>query len=86
MWYTPVGILFLICGKMLEMKSFMGTLSLLGLYMVTVIVGLLIHSVIVLPLIYFVCTRKNPFRFARGMIQALLTAFATASRSALPLS
>ena len=52
----------------------------LGMYMVTVLTGLTIHAVIVLPLIYFIATRKNPAIFAFNMLKAILTAWGTASR------
>jgi Na+/H+-dicarboxylate symporter len=62
------------------MESISDVLTKLGLYMATVISGLVIHAVIVLPLIYFIFTRKNPFKFIFGLRAALLTAFGTSSR------
>lgn len=52
----------------------------LAYYMLTVLVGLAVHGLIVLPLVYFLATRKNPAKFVYGMLKALLTAWGTASR------
>lgn len=79
MWYSPFGIACLICGKIISIKDLEVVARQLGMYMVTVIIGLIIHGAIFLPSIYFVITRKNPFTFFLGIFQAWITALGTAS-------
>ncbi|KAG5832325.1 hypothetical protein ANANG_G00289900 [Anguilla anguilla] len=79
MWYSPLGIASLICGKIAAIGDLEVVAQQLGLYMVTVMVGLMIHGGIILPLIFFCVTRKNPFTFYSGIFQAWITALGTAS-------
>ncbi|XP_072290978.1 excitatory amino acid transporter 2-like [Eucyclogobius newberryi] len=79
MWYSPFGIACLICGKIISIKDLEVVAKQLGMYMVTVIIGLIIHGVIFLPSIYFAIVRKNPFTFFLGIFQAWITALGTAS-------
>uniref|UniRef100_A0A668AZE5 Amino acid transporter n=1 Tax=Myripristis murdjan TaxID=586833 RepID=A0A668AZE5_9TELE len=79
MWYSPFGIACLICGKIISIKDLEVVARQLGMYMVTVIIGLIIHGAIFLPSIYFVIVRKNPFTFFLGIFQAWITALGTAS-------
>ncbi|KAM9815550.1 excitatory amino acid transporter 2-like isoform 2-T2 [Syngnathus typhle] len=79
MWYSPFGIACLICGKIISIKDLEVVAKQLGMYMVTVIVGLIIHGAIFLPSIYFIIVRKNPFKFFLGIFQAWITALGTAS-------
>ena len=77
---SPVGIASIIAGKLLEVDSLTELVEQLGLYMVCVIVGLIIHSCITLPIMYTVLTCSNPLKLVRGCLQALLVAFGTSSR------
>jgi solute carrier family 1 (high affinity glutamate transporter) protein 1 len=65
----------------------MPELTALGKYSFTVLFGLAIHGIIVLPLILKIIGRRSPGKFVRGMGPALLSAFSTASSSAtLPIT
>ncbi|XP_078505542.1 neutral amino acid transporter A [Lissotriton helveticus] len=82
MWYVPVGIMFLVASKIVEMDDIVLLVTSLGKYIFASILGHLIHGGIILPLIYFAITRKNPFKFLAGLITPFATAFATCSSSA----
>lgn len=86
MWYAPLGIMFLVASKIVEMED-VGTLfASLGKYIACCMIGHAIHGFLVLPAIYFIITRKNPYTFLWGIFTALATAFGTSSSSAtLPL-
>uniref|UniRef100_A0A2K6V5E0 Amino acid transporter n=1 Tax=Saimiri boliviensis boliviensis TaxID=39432 RepID=A0A2K6V5E0_SAIBB len=86
-WYFPFGIVFLIAGKILEMDDPRAVGKKLGFYSITVVCGLVLHGLFILPLLYFLITKKNPIVFIRGILQALLIALATSSSSAtLPIT
>ncbi|XP_067658015.1 excitatory amino acid transporter-like [Haliotis asinina] len=87
MWYSPVGIMFLIIGKVLSVEDLISTAQQLAIYLTTIIAGTTVHVLILLPLLYFAVTRRNPFTVIRGMTQAIVTALAIASSSAtLPIT
>ena len=72
----------LIAAKILSVDDLYSTGSSLGMYMVTVIVGVCFHGFVTLSLIFYVITRRNPFKFLRGMVQACVTAATISSRYA----
>ena len=86
LWLTPIGVFFLVAGTVgrIGLESLLGPLS---SYMLTVLGGLAIHGILVLPLILWILGGCNPFRFMFQMRKALLTAFGTDSSSAtLPVT
>ncbi|XP_069126790.1 excitatory amino acid transporter 3-like [Argopecten irradians] len=86
-WYSPIGIIFLIASKLVAMERPEEMFEQLGYYMGTVLAGLAIHAFIILPLLYVIVVRKNPYKFMYNMLKALLTAWGTASSSAtLPVT
>ncbi|XP_028844598.1 neutral amino acid transporter A [Denticeps clupeoides] len=82
MWYVPIGIMFLVGSKIVEMEDVVLLVTSLGKYILASILGHIIHGGIVLPLIYFAITRENPYTFLSGLITPFTTAFATCSSSA----
>ena len=87
---APLGIFCLVAarfGKAQAEGKFLQELSQIGWYFSAVVIGLGIHALIVLPLIYWIVRRENPYKYMAQMSQALLTAFSTASSSAtLPVT
>lgn len=67
-------------AKLIEIDDISQLVGQLGLYFVTVLLGLTIHGFGTLSVIFFVCTRELPFRYLRKMGQVIVTAFGTASR------
>ena len=90
MYVAPVGIFGLIAGRIGEAKGFAGfwpELVAVGKYSATVVFGLGLHGIVVLPLLLLFFGRRNPLNYFKGMATALLNAFSTASSSAtLPLT
>ncbi|XP_046905964.1 excitatory amino acid transporter 5-like [Hypomesus transpacificus] len=86
-WYFPFGIIFLVAGKILDMQDPSTLGKKLGWYTITVLAGLFVHGLILLPFFYFILTHKNPFTYIRGLLQAMVIALATSSSSAtLPIT
>ena len=77
---APVAVCSLVAARIAAMEDVLNVIGKLALYLVTILCGLLIHSLVLLPLVFFVITRNNPYRFMKGVGDALMTAFGIASR------
>ncbi len=85
MWTAPVGVGALIAARLGAAgggAAFAAEIAAIGLYCLTVISGLLIHALVVLPLILRLFTGRSPWSYGRNLAEALMTAFSTASSSA----
>ena len=83
--FAPIGI-FALVSKTVATTGF-EALGGLGIYVITVFVGLAIHAVFTLPAVLLIAGKGSPRRHAQAMAPALLTAFSTSSSSAtLPLT
>ena len=51
-YLAPVGVCFLIAGQILGMKDVAKTFEKLGWYFATVLIGLSVHGIVILPLIF----------------------------------
>ncbi|TDJ60492.1 MAG: dicarboxylate/amino acid:cation symporter [Nitrospina sp.] len=90
LYVAPLGVFALIASKLGAAGGgdlFLAELAKIGKFAFTVVGGLLIHGLIILPIILYLVTGRNPLAFFKGAGQALTTAFSTASSSAtLPVT
>jgi len=81
--FTPLGIIGIVAKVIADNIENLHLLAeRLGLYMITVLIGLVIHGVITLPLFVRVFAKVNPLNHFKIMRVVLLTAFSTASSNA----
>lgn len=86
LWLSPIGVFCLLAWTVARIGLGVFGDS-IGVYMLTVLLGLSLHALVLLPLILWLCTRVNPFRYAHQMRAALMMAFGTSSSSAtLPVT
>ncbi len=86
--FTPLGIFGIVANVVSRQSGHLGALAgSLGVYMITVFLGLIFHATITLPTLVKFIGKLNPVKHAKAMATALLTAFSTSSSSAtLPLT
>lgn len=86
MWLAPIGVFCIVAARV--GGSGLGVLAgPMGKYMLTVLIGLGLHLVVVLPIVLAVFGRTNPYAFLWRMRRVIVTAFSTASSNAtLPVT
>ena len=83
--FSPYGV-FALVGKVI-MDSGLEVFLVLLQFFLTVLGGLAIHFLIILPLMLYLIARVNPLLYLQAMTPAVLMAFSTASSSStLPLT
>eukprot|EP00808_Paulinella_micropora_P016642 g9009.t1 len=83
---TPIAVFFLVLPQSAALDlAEVG--EALGFYLLTLFLAFLMHAAVVLPAVYFVFTRKNPYQYLYRCTEAFVTAFATSSSAAsLPVT
>jgi Na+/H+-dicarboxylate symporter len=84
-WLAPIGIMGLVADRIGQAGGgdmAWTELKRVGAYALTVILGLSLHALVTLPLVLWIVGRRNPLQYFKGMVEALITAFGTASSAA----
>lgn len=83
---TPFCIMFLMIGQIARARDLTSMAGELLMYSLTVIIALFVYGFILLPLVYYLITKKSPIKFLFSLLEALIASFATSSSSAtMPL-
>ncbi|XP_021360020.1 excitatory amino acid transporter 2-like, partial [Mizuhopecten yessoensis] len=77
--FTPVGVLSLIAFTTASVRDLVQNFQALGILVGLMVVGVLLHQLILMPTLFFVLTRRNPYRFAVQIGKAWMIVFATTS-------
>jgi len=86
MLFSPIGVFALMAALMVEIPDF-STLNALGIYALTVVLGLIIMTFVIYPTMLIVLAKYSPVKFFRAITPAQLLAFSTSSSAAtLPVT
>lgn len=90
LYLAPLGIFGLVASKLGAAgggDAFFNELLKIGKFTLTVLLALGVHAFVVLPLILWKFTGRHPLEYFKNAVEALTTAFSTASSSAtLPVT
>lgn len=74
-WLTPVGVASLIAAAILKASDIASVFSSLGMFVLAHSVGIVFHQLVLIPITYFIATRKNPLFFLAVCLRPWLTVF-----------
>ena len=77
--YSPIGLGFIACGSIMQMKDFGDTMAVLTKFLLCLSLGFFLHLILIFFL-YAVTTRKNPIHVFSSVAEACLVALTAASR------
>nr|CUU98915.1 hypothetical transcript [Hymenolepis microstoma] len=75
---TPVGVCFMVAGAVVGLEDVSGTFQGLGLFMATVLVGLIVHMILQM-IVYTIASFRNPFKLVWMGFRVTFLAFITTS-------
>lgn len=85
-WLAPLGIFFIVAGRVGQV-GLVNLVGPLGWYVLTVVLSLLIHGAVLLPIVLKLLGKTNPYKFMWSVRKVIITAFSTASSTAtLPVT
>ena len=76
----PLALVSMIAAVVVEVHDPLGLIQQMFVFILTVLIGLFCHAVFVLPAIYLIVVRRNPYRHLLRCGKALVTAFVTNNR------
>ncbi|CAK4690245.1 hypothetical protein LEN26_018833 [Aphanomyces euteiches] len=89
LFLTPVAVAFLVASSIANFDKYYTreAMTQLAVLFAAFVIGIVCHSVVVLPLYVFIATKANPFVYFRQLLPAYLFAFGSASSLAtLPIA
>ncbi|XP_011257402.3 excitatory amino acid transporter 3 [Camponotus floridanus] len=84
-WITliaPIGVSFLIAGRILEIDDFGNIISHFGFYILTVFTGLILQGFVLIPFLHWIITRKSPYKIISKLGPSFAIAIGTSSSTA----
>jgi Na+/serine symporter len=67
-WFTPLGVASLLLSDLVRQENLLAMMSSLSWYLLTVSIIIAVHGFLVVPLVFFLVCRKNPYKLLLGTV------------------